>query len=247
MRIFGLIVLIIVIAVGAFVWTLPLAEIVKRLPVDASRLSLGETSGTWRSGRVGPVVAGGRPVGVIEFDWQPGGLFSGQMKYEIDLTGPGVTADGFAARSITSDRLVLSDVHALLDVAQFPGLADGLRVAGGRAVLQNVQIVLDGEHCVSASGRAQTDALVQAETVYGFVGPELAGDVRCENGVVVVPLEGTSARDDRIRVEARFGGGQAPSIEARIDTTDPDLQAVLIAAGFMPEGTTLVLRPDMGL
>lgn len=232
---------------GAIVWNLPLSEITDRVAYDRARVDLGRVQGTWREGRVGPIFAGGRPVGVVELSWVPGRLMSAELSYDVRLDGPGLRGQGRLSRTIFGTKTTVNDLRVDLDIARFPGFVDRVRAAGGAMSLTAAEIVFDNDRCISAQGQAQTDVLTRASDVYGFVGPVLVGQLTCENDMLLVPMIGATPRGDDIRIEARFGGPEIASTIARVTTNDPELRNVLVLSGFMPEGPALIYRPDLGL
>lgn len=107
----------------------------------------------------------------------------------------------------------------------------------GALDLDDVSVQFSGGLCQSAEGRVR--ATISGEMGGIALPGGLAGDVRCAEGALLLPLAGESGMG-RLNLAIRPGG--AYRIDLIVRQTDPSLVVRLTAAGFQPSTEGYVRR-----
>ena len=103
--------------------------------------------------------------------------------------------------------------------------------------LDQVSARFDGGRCESAEGRVRVTV---AGTLAGIPLPSgAAGDLRCDQGALLLPLASQSGMG-QLNIRVRGDGGY--TVELLVRQLDPTLAPTLAAAGFAPSGDGFVRR-----
>lgn len=222
---------------GAFVYAaaanVPLAFAMKESGLATKGIAWQQARGTIWHGEVTGLVVQGRPAGAVEGEFSLMRLLKGQPGHLLHWSGP--SGRGMALAGPSKDGLHIQKGQASItfDAARissmFPAQDVSLR-------LSNVSMDVGLEGCRSAKGNVSTDALAQISATYGATWPELTGFLSCENGELVMSVNGQAADGTQIAAEAFVQGG------GRLELWDvPDNQTnALLLAGFTNEAGRFV-------
>lgn len=216
-------VLLAIAAVITLIVAMPLRLAIGIAGIDASGLTARFASGTIWSGRLDQARLGAFDIGTIRLRLKVLPLLGGRASFAVDREdGVGVlplsgTADlGLAGRAI-------SHVTGSLGGGSWGD------IPVDRVNLDNLSVAFANGQCRSAEGR------VQVVLGVSFPGLDLknglAGNARCDNGALVLPLAGESGLE---RLTLRITETGSYSARFTITATDPALAAGLSAAGFSP-------------
>ena len=150
---------------------------------------------------------------------------------EVELTadGPTLTLRARAGRSSLSDVALTSPIAAL---ARFDPRLAGL---DGEAAITLERVEFAQGRCTAAIGTAATDVLASNAARWSWQGPKLSGPVTCEEGEVVLSLEGedaTQAATARLQIDP----AGPYRTEVGLSTDEPGAGLVLPLFGFEPAG-----------
>ncbi len=226
--------------VVALAWMLPLSFVMKRSGAAAHGLAWERVEGTLWTGRLTGLAYGAQPVGEARLSLQPMALFSGVLRYDVDWTG--LPGRGRARVSIGRGHVEAEQVVVDLVLANLPGLAREVRESGGTASLVASRVRFEDGSCVMAQGEARTSALQTVGARYGRALPELSGPIRCEGGMLVLPLEGESDEGERIDLMVRVGLVEASSVKASVRGASEAVEMQLALMGFVFEDGAYIYR-----
>jgi len=125
----------------------------------------------------------------------------------------------------------ISDIDLNLPIAsltRFDGRLSGL---SGDIGLRLEELITTEGKCVSASGSAATNVLAVNAARWQWTGPELNGPISCEEGAVVITMDGMSG-SDTVRARIAISPNGPYRTDVTIDTPDPNAAAVLPLFGF---------------
>ena len=147
-----------------------------------------------------------------------------------------LSADAHTLRlAAAASPQAIRDVSLSLPIATLARFDTRMQGLLGEVRLVADEIVIRDGACTSASGTAFTDVLAVNAANWEWRGPELSGPISCEDGSVVVAMNGSDASG---QVTARVA--ISPSGPYRTDITmsglDPRASAVLPLFGFQPAG-----------
>jgi len=132
------------------------------------------------------------------------------------------------------------DVDFRIDLSTIP-FTDG-RLQGLRGML-NAQISdmqIENQSCKSAAGTVTTDVLQRNGGTINWVGPELTGPIRCENGALIADLKGRDAQQN-IAALIRMSPDNTYRADISVRTNRAEADAVLPIFGFTRSGQNFVL------
>lgn len=196
-------------------------------------------SGTLWDGEVSGLIVDGERIGdaAIRVHFLP--LLTGQVRAEIALSGRGL--NGAGTISLRGGRFVARDAETVADLSRF-GLADvfGQPLRGRLdATIREVIFAMGDGGCIAADLDVSTDALAQSLGVYGGDGLELAGQGRCEEQDLVIPLAGENA-NAVIRAELRLQPDGRYRSSLAVTPRQPGFASFLTQVGFRDDGGTFV-------
>lgn len=238
---FVLILLVIAAVVGlAFV---PLTTALKLSGAADNGVSWTEARGTIFSGGLDNLTVNGTNYGNADLTLDPSTLPQGTLQYAVDWTG--THGQGTAKVSVDQGRMVtLKDYVINLDLEDYERAAKWIRQAGGKIKLEGPMIQFRGSECVLAEGVATSDVLDRNREILGSGWSDLRGDISCEEGKLLVPLESENAAGTRFSSYLRVAPGAPAKYEARISgRISRALGFALPIAGFSRDGDAFVYIP----
>lgn len=214
--------------VGTAVASIPLSYVMRASGIAERGVSWQQARGTIWHGQVTGLGVNGEWAGAIEGDFSLVRVLTGKPSHLVTWSGP--AGHGRALAGFSGSAIHVEDGQAVLTFdatrisAIFPAQAVSLRLSG-------VSLDAGRDGCRTAKGRADTNALAQISSQYGAAWPDLSGDLSCEQGELVVSLEGQAADGTQISAKAWLNGG------GRLELRDvPDSQTnALLLAGFTNE------------
>lgn len=214
---------------------MPLAALTALIDFERLGIAVGRTEGTVWQGRLKHVYWRNYAMG--EFDVRPSflALLKGQVSVDVAVNDGPVQAKGTVARNIFSDvivrdAVVSADINGLPVLLQLSGQID--------ADVGYVEYGRGG--CVDVNAVLETDALVHGFAGLAWTGPVLTGEMRCEDGVLVLPLNGAE-NGQNVALQMTLKPDRTFDIRISIQTLDAALAQVLPALGFRREDNALVL------
>ena len=206
----------------------PLSFVMKKAGLAEKGLSWQQARGTIWHGQVTGLTVQGEPAGAVEGDFSLMRLLEGQPGHLLHWSGP--FGHGTALASLSGDAIHLIDGQAAVTFdatrisSAFPAQDVSLR-------LSDVSMDLASGGCRSAKGNVATDALARISAAYGAAWPELTGFLSCEQGELVISVDGQAGDGTQIAAKAYLEGG------GRLELWDvPDSQTnALLLAGFTSE------------
>ena len=211
----------------------PLSFVMKKSGLATKGVSWQQARGTIWNGQVTGLTVQGEAAGAVAGEFSLVRLLQGQPGHLLHWSGP--SGYGTALASPAQGGVHLQDGQAVITFdaarisAAFPAQDVSLR-------LSNVAMDLEPDGCRTATGNVSTDALAHISAVYGATWPELTGFLSCDQGELVISLEGIAADGTQIAAKAYVQGG------GRLELWDvPDGQAdALLLAGFTNEAGKFV-------
>ncbi|MFT6661335.1 MAG: general secretion pathway protein N [Maricaulis maris] len=196
-------------------------------------LGYRDVFGTIWDGRVYGLELNGVPVSELDVSLDPLALVRGRIGGEWRVSDTSLRGTGEARLSGSGLQLDATQLVATLDrlgLDTIPGLDPRERVF----VRLDRLDYRDGL-CRQASGSARTSALVGLARLYGQDGPELTGDISCEDGRVVLDWAGAA---EGIALEGRVSfRADGYDWQASIETAWPDFAEALALAGMQRNGS----------
>ena len=224
--------LVLAVALVAGVLTIPLGAVLERSGARAAGLAWSQAQGTLLHGRIANLAYGPQDLGNAELRLQPLALLSGQLRYNIDLTG---TARGDMDVALVPGALIVDDANLGLEIARLVGLNDAIRAAGGVARLRSARFRIEPAGCTAGAGEIWTDSLVVLGNRYARELPELQGGLDCADRMLVLDLSGESGTATAVSIDGQFGLARPSRLEARVGGVDGEIAAVLSTLGFSVE------------
>ena len=211
----------------------PLSFVMKASGLASQGVSWQQARGTVWHGQVTGLTVQGEAAGAVESDFSLMRLVTGKPGHLLHWTGP--FGHGSALAGLSKHGLHIHGGQAAITFdaarisAAFPARDVSLRLSG-------VAMDLGREGCLSASGDVETDALAHISAAYGATWPELTGFMSCEQGELVMSMQGQAADGTQIAAKAFLHGG------GRLELWDvPDNQTdALLLAGFTNEAGKFV-------
>ena len=238
---FLIIILVIGVIIGlAFV---PLATALKLSGAADNGVSWTAARGTIYSGGLDGLSVNGTNYGNADLTLDASALTSGTLQYAVDWIG--THGQGTAKVSMDSGRTItLKDYVINLDLEDYERAAKWIRQAGGKIKLAGPAIQFKGSECVLAEGVATSDVLDRNREILGSGWSELRGDLSCDDGKLLVPLESENATGTRFSSYLRVAPGIPGKFEARISgRISRALAFALPLAGFTRDGDAFVYVP----
>lgn len=227
------------IAIGVLVFA-PLSVVLDISGIRRSGLDWTSASGTVLDGRLEGIKANGSTYGDASARLLPEYLLTGTMKFAVDWIGPSGRGTGqMTFRSHKNIALYNYDLD--LDLMEIEQAAKWIQQSGGRIAMQGNIIRFKDNACHEASGIAHSDVLERNRAILGDGWSDMQGELRCEDGDLVIPLESTNATGTRFGAFLRLRPGLPGRFEARVSgLVTRDLDYVLPLAGFRRDGNEYV-------
>lgn len=234
-----LILLIVGIVFGAAAFA-PLSAVLDAAGARRGGLDWTSASGTLLDGRLEGISANGKDYGNAALRLKPAALMGGALQFAIDWNGP--SGRGAGQMAMTSVKNVtLRDYDLDLDLMALEQAARWIQQSGGRVSLRGEVIRFKDNACLEASGTARSDVLERNRAVLGDGWSDMQGDLRCEAGDLVIPLEAVNATGTKFGAQLRLRPGLPGRFEARVSgLVTRDLDYVLPLAGFRRDGNEYV-------
>ena len=206
----------------------PLSFAMKASGLVAKGISWQQARGTIWHGQVMDLAMQGEQVGNLEGDFSLKRVLMGRPGHALHWSGP--SGHGMALAGLSNSGLHLTNGQAAVAFdatrisSAFPAREVSLRFS-------DVSMDLGQDGCRSAKGDVSTDALARISSAYGATWPELTGFLSCEQGELVISVDGKAADGTQIAAKAYLKGG------GRLELWDvPDGQTnALLLAGFTNE------------
>jgi len=208
----------------------------------ANRLGVSWASaeGTVFDGKLTSIENRGTRIGDANLRLMPAALLTGRLKYGVEWTGEGGRGNGELSAGF-GNRRSLTNYDIDLDLVHLEQAARWIQQSGGRLVVRGSHIRFKGNQCLDAKGTAQSDVLDRNREILGPGWSEMRGELRCENGMLVVPLESANASGTQFLALLRFAPGGPGSFEARVSgPISRELMFALPIAGFTLDGRDYV-------
>ncbi|MEM9226010.1 MAG: type II secretion system protein N, partial [Pseudomonadota bacterium] len=221
--------LVIILALAAFLAMLvvkvPLGFVLERAGLPNGDVKFSSVEGTVWSGRLNGVEAAGQPIGDIVLNARPQLLLTGAFGYSVQWGGP--AGRGTGQISVAPGRVHLKDVKLEQNLGALEGLTNTVRAFGGVLRLRDGQIRLTESECLSAGGTITSDILTKAGASYGRAFGPISGDLRCENGAIVIALKSSSEVGDKVDAMTEVWLNGRSEVEVDVTTNDVELGAAL--------------------
>ncbi len=229
--------------VGAVLWKMPLAYALNKTDLQSRGVQWQNTGGTVWNGQIRGIVVARQSLGAANLRLWPGDLLKGRISYDVELRGtPG---RGSGRVSAGRNEFSVIDLRAEIDLSVIEGLSENFRRMGGKVRANVDEIVFRDKLCTQASGKISTEFLSQAAMKYGRSWPELTGEIRCDQGMLLAPLKAQSEAGETVTVDIRVGMAAPTSLEARVTGASAELETVIGLMGFWMENGDLVYKRDI--
>ena len=225
--------LVIVAGLAALIWQFPAQPIFKKFAGDRLGPQAAATGTLWRG-----QITGAQGFGPITYRLRPLRALTGDAPLQAETGLPGINMRGRAGRSGFKDVSITGRVWTFSNVD--PRLT-GLR--GNFSVIIDTLLFDAGDPsggCTDASGSARTDILKANAQSWSWTGPDLAGPIRCEDGALVLALEGDDAGQTVNMTLRAFPDGRYNSTVS-VKTRDSAAQNVMALFGFEARGGVYTL------
>lgn len=241
-----LIILFLAAAIAAGLSQLPLSYVLNQSGVSSSGLSWARAEGTVWEGRITGLAYGAQPIGTARLHLQPAALLSGRVAYDVQWAGPPGRGSGLLSAGRGGDYSV-ADLRLEASISALNGAADWVRANGGELRVRADKVRFSKGRCAEAVGTVSTDVLTRAAIAWGQTWPDVSGELSCDAGMLVVPLEGERNGAERVQAVARIGMVEVSSVEASVVNADPQLENALALMGFVYENDAYVFRQSAAL
>lgn len=238
----GLFLVVFLISVIAAV---PLSFVLQKTEARQAGMSWTDVSGTVFKGSISGARFGVQPIGRIDLRLQTGSLLQGNIAYNVAWNG--VPGSGTADLALGRDRVSVTDLNALIEIKELVGLANDIRRVGGVARVSAGAVRFNEGRCEEASGQVSTDALARAAAEYGQSATDLSGVLECDGPMLRIPVRGEVSVAGALQADLRVGLVEPSSLEARIETLNPELATLLVLQGFEPSGDVYLYRREAQL
>lgn len=174
-----------------------------------------------------------------------GTVWRGQLAYldglptiATRLAGLGVAFEGADPTLELSGAArpgALDDLNLRFPVARLARFEPRLTGLDGHVVLALDRLGFGEAGCTAAEGDASTDLLAANSAIWSWQGPQMSGPVTCEEGALIVEMDGREGTDDAVaRIALRPGG--LIQAELTIRTSQPGAAVAMPLIGFDPAG-----------
>jgi len=240
---FFVVILSLLIAAIAGLAFLPLGTALKYSGISASGAEWSRAVGSVLSGRLEGLKYKGTTYGDADLELDANALLSRKLQYAVAWTGN----HGIGNGKVSFERgpaISLKDYSITLDLLEYEKTARWLQQSGGKVKLEGPSIRFAGNQCAEAVGVATSDVLDLNRDVLGSGWSELRGDISCDDGNLLIPLQSENAAGTRFAALLRVAPGSAGKFEVRISgRISRALGFALPLAGFTKSGDEFVFVP----
>ena len=229
-RFFLLLVIFVIAAAATAIITLPLGFALDRSGLAVRNISWASAQGTVWDGRIIGLRHNRQSYGDVQIKLRLADILTGSLAYDVRLEGAAARGSGIV-RPTGSTTIEATEVRLEFDLSAFQVLDSKLRDIGGHLRIRGDRLVLGTNGCLEAEGSATTDLISRVAAAFAQSWPEASGDIRCEDGTLFVPLNGTGPAGETFNAEARLAR-TASEFEARVTGADPMLGYALATVGF---------------
>jgi len=194
-------------------------------------------SGTVWDGEIRGIVVEGQPIGDLEVRLKALPLLLGRVDTDAGLIGSGIDVSG--KLTIGLRMVSIRDLDASVDLERLrlrDTLGQRLR---GTFDAEIDEIVFVGGDCRRASLTASTDTLAKSLGAFASRGFTISGEGRCEEGRLVLPMEGAGP-DAAVDVMLSLSGAGDYSSRLAVIPERTELGLFLKNFGFREEGDAFV-------
>lgn len=179
----------------------------------AHGVKIQSRSGTIWHGQVRGIKTSMGPINHVGFRFSPKGLLTNQP-YFIKFDGPGYQGQAnLGVNKIADTYLTATLQNLVVDDLRFKGVA-------GNVALHNLSLQMKNQQCSQAAGKIETNFLSRNENLWQWHGPNLSGDVKCEDGVIMADLNGEDASVKiSSRIQAKSDGWYQAEITVAVKPT----------------------------
>ena len=225
---------------GGLVVFAPIGTALRIGGAEKHGLSWTQAEGTVLNGKLSGITVGGRNVGNAMLQLMPFALLTGQVQYAVEWSGDQGRGSGNASIAAGS-RTAFHRFDLDLDLLSLDQAALWIRQSGGRVLLQGDVVRFGPSGCVEAIGTATSNVLEHNVEILGTGWSPMRGELSCENGDLVIPLESANTSGTRFLAQLRVSPGRPGRFDARISgMLARELEFALPIAGFTREGADYV-------
>ncbi len=203
----------------------------EQLKLNARGVSYGHVQGTLWKGSVHDVIVANQPIGRVDLKTRPLSVLSLSPTLEWSFAGPVGSGRGVLLTTLSND-IELSNTIVDLNVQALARLDARLRQAPSKVSLtiRALETRTNGE-CRSATGNLSTDILSSLGGRYAWEGPNMIGEIRCENLDYLVTLQNDGGPDD-VSASIQIEPSGLFDVSALMVPTNANVQAALPVIGF---------------
>ncbi len=218
---------------------LPLSTVLKWSGAEERGLRWRDVAGTVWYGALTEATYKNYPVGTVRVKTFFLPLLIGRASAIISVTGPALAAKGQVSASFR-EQFSIKKTALVLDLGQY-NIRDAFDAPmSGVLRLDINRLDLVGRACRHGDFELWTDSLVMTARQYGGVGFPLQGQGHCDDGDIVLPVNGTGA-SEQVDLQVILSGNLDYRAEARVRSNTPSLIAALRLNGFDSKGDQLVM------
>tara|TARA_X000000950_G_scaffold108205_1_gene136392 strand:+ start:103230 stop:103973 length:744 start_codon:yes stop_codon:yes gene_type:complete len=227
--------LTLLVAVFASLATMPSRFVLDQVRARDAAITYLNASGTVWNGSASRMYYGIQPIGTLTFKTHWASLFAGRLANELQLTGSGLSGQASASFGL-GGTMRFSNVRIEGTTQDLANLQDEIRELNGRFTLVLNSMEIRNGECLSAEGTVWTDLLSRLQTTYRWTGPEVTGPVRCENGQIVLELNGQNAVGEQVAMRLDIGLDATGVFTADVETLQRETGDALTVLGFVSDG-----------
>lgn len=225
---------------GGLIAFAPLGTALRIMEAETRGLGWQQSEGTILNGTLKGIAFNGAEYGDATLKLKPLSLLSGQIGYDVSWT----SEHGRGAGSVSmggGQNTALRAFDLVLDLRQLEHAALWIRQSGGSVRFQGQVVHFGRSGCKKAEGSATSDVLERNIEILGAGWAPMRGELRCENGDLVIPLESENASGTRFSAQLRIAPNRPGRFDARVSGLLPrDLEFALPIAGFTRDGADYV-------
>lgn len=231
MRVIGAVLFFVVVAFVAALMNFPLSLVTNIVDLKSKGVHYDRTFGTVWDGTLSDVQIAGESIGQLNFKLQPTSILKLSPKLTFEFAGS--IGRGLGDVSIGMDRNVkLENVIANIQLNAFQHLDAQLRQTPSnlRISVSQVKISSSGQ-CLNASGQLDTDLLASVGRTWGWDGPEMRGDLSCQEKSYLISFSNGDG-PDKITAQAIVDSDTEYDVVSRVETQNARLSSALLSYGF---------------
>ncbi len=226
MRLWQLCLLFFAAFLGFVVWSFPLEAALRYSGATSRGLTYDAAEGTIWQGRLTNAYAGTVHLGAVDFSVRGFDLLRGRLSIRWAARGRALRGGGMVS-AMPGGTLALQDLAVQSDLSEMPTFVS----MAGAFDLEIEEADFGPGGCTTASGEIRTAArIVYAQE--SWRAPELKGAPRCENGHLIVLLEGEDQGGDAASIHVRIAPDLFYEAQLVVRTGDERLANSMLTIGF---------------